>query len=108
MEDKQLVRKLLQISKKYDIDKYKNININETHAIFEGTPQKHSNDENLLILLPDPFSELKEFYEFSIDSIGNIEELGSISSEDGETVYRVRLWVKKGDLAIKSEPFIIE
>ncbi len=108
MEDKQIIQKLLEMSRGYDIEKFKNININETHSAFDGTPKKHPYDEKLLFLIPDPYSELGEFYEFSIDSIGNIEDLGSISSEDGETVYRVRIWVKKGAIAIKSIPFKIE
>lgn len=108
MKDLQSVIKLIETSKGYEIDKYREVNLNKTHSPFEGTPKKHPNDKNVLILVTSPFTEHKEFYEFSIESIGNIEELGTITSENGNSAYKIRVWVKKGMPALKTEPFIIE
>ncbi|NMB63416.1 MAG: inorganic pyrophosphatase Ppa, partial [Spirochaetes bacterium] len=45
---------------------------------------------------------------FSIDTIDLVEELGTISSRDGKNALQIRIWVKKGTIALKYEPFIIE
>jgi hypothetical protein len=107
MDDRKYIKKLLEISKKYELEKFSNINLKETHTAFEGTPQKHPHDRNILILLKDPFSN-EEFYEFSIDSIGTIEDLGSTTSGSGETAPKIRVWIKKGMTALKSMPFIVK
>ena len=61
-----------------------------------------------IILLSDPFSEKKFFYEFPVESIGLVEELGTISSDDGKNALQIRLWIKKGTIYLKYEPFIVE
>ncbi|MGB4270633.1 MAG: inorganic pyrophosphatase Ppa, partial [Spirochaetota bacterium] len=71
-------------------------------------PKKHQYDKSKIILLSDPFSDKKIFYEFSIDTIDLVEELGTISSQDGKNALQIRIWVKKGTVALKYEPFIIE
>ncbi|HRX16876.1 MAG: inorganic pyrophosphatase Ppa [Spirochaetes bacterium] len=74
---------------------------------FVGTPKKHPVDKNILVLLTNPFEKNKHYYEFSLDSICDIEELNSVSADNGETAYQVRIWVHKGSLAFKTEPFIV-
>lgn len=108
MEDKKYVKKLLNISKAYQIDKYREADLSRTHKPYEGTPKKNPHDNKILILLSNPFSNWNEFYEFSLDSIGYVEDLGTIASGDGKSVTRIRVWVKKGMPAIRSLPFIIE
>ena len=108
MDEIQYVRKLIEMSESYDIDTVRDVNLNQTHTPFEGTPRKHPSDNNVLILVTAPFSKNKKFFEFTVDSIGNIEELGTISSENGSTAYKIRVWVKKGKPALKTEPFIVE
>jgi inorganic pyrophosphatase len=95
MEDKKYISKLIEMQQGFDIDKYRDINIKDSHTPFEGTPRKHPYDNSYLILFTDPFSHNKCYYEFSINSIGTIEEIGTISSEDGRNTYKVRLWIKK-------------
>jgi hypothetical protein len=102
------IRKLMEKSQKqFALEKYRESNIDVTHCFFEGTPKKHPNDDKILILLIDPFSKNKEFYEFTIDSIGQIEEIGTITNQDGESALQVRIWVKKGIPAIKAKPFVV-
>jgi hypothetical protein len=108
MEDRKYMKRLLDISRGYQIDKYRELNLEKTHKAFEGTPKKHPHDENVLILLTDPFSNFNRYYEFSLESIGHVEDLGTISSETGKSTHRIRVWVKKGMPAIKSTPFIVK
>ena len=108
MEEQIKLLKQLQDNDKTAIDKYRNINFFETHVAFVGTPKKHQYDKSKIIIVSDPFTDKKIFYEFSIDSIDLVEELGTISSSDGKNALQIRVWIKKGTLAVKYEPFIIE
>ncbi|MEW6527449.1 MAG: inorganic pyrophosphatase Ppa [Spirochaetota bacterium] len=108
MEEQIKLLNLLKENDKTAIDKYRNINFFENHVAFVGTPKKHQYDKSKIILLSDPFSDKKIFYEFSIDTIDLVEELGTISSQDGKNALQIRIWVKKGTVALKYEPFIIE
>lgn len=107
MEEKRYINRLLSTSKKFDIERLDRLTFYDTHVAFEGTPKKHSTDRTKVILLTDPFSQHNIFYEFPISAIEHIEELGTISSEDGRSAAKLRLWIKKGVLGIKYEPFII-
>jgi len=108
METKKYIQKLLSISEGYQVDRYRKKNLGKTHVPFEGTPKKHHHDDKLLILLTDPFSSLSDFFEFSLDSIGHVEDLGTITNEKGKSTTKIRIWIKKGMPAIKSERFIVE
>lgn len=108
MEEQIKLLNLLKENDKTAIDKYRNINFFENHVAFVGTPKKHQYDKSKIILLSDPFSDKKFFYEFSIDTIDLVEELGTISSQEGKNALQIRIWVKKGSVAVKYEPFIID
>lgn len=107
MDEKKYVQKLLEISKNYNIDKIRNVNYNEEYQPYEGSPKRHPTNENILILIVNPFDENKRFYEFHLDTIIAVEEIGTLTSNDNTSVYQIRVWVKRGTLAVKSETFIV-
>ena len=107
MKEDFYLKKLIKLNKSYEVEKFGEINLKQNYVPFVGTPKKHPRDKKILILLTDPFVENKEFYEFSIDSIVKLEELETVTSEYGESAMKVRVWVKKGMLAFKTEPFVI-
>ena len=95
MEELKYLRKLIEQKEGHDIDKFRDMNQNKIYKAFEGIPRKHPTDSKVLVLFTDPFAKDRTFYEFAIDSIGNIEELGTISSPEGQSAYKVRVWAKK-------------
>jgi len=107
MEEKRYVQKLLEINEHFTIDRKRNIDLKEDFIPFTGSPKKHPSNENILMLITNPFDENKQFYEFYMDTISAIEEIGTISSENCKSVYQIRIWVKKGTMAIRSETFIV-
>ncbi len=107
MDEINYVQKLLDISKNYNIDKLRNVNYSEDYQPFEGSPKRHPTNENILILISNPFEEDKKFFEFHLDTISAMEEIGTVTSNDNTSVYRIRVWVKKGTMAVKSETFIV-
>lgn len=107
MEEKRYVQKLLEINEQFNIDKKRNIDLKEDFIPFVGSPKKHPSNENILMLITNPFDDNKQFYEFYMDTISAIEEIGTISSENRQNVYQIRIWVRKGTMAIRSETFIV-
>ena len=82
MEERRYVQKLLEINEHFTIDKKRNIDLKEDFIPFVGSPKKHPSNDNILMLITNPFDENKQFYEFYMDSISAIEEIGTISSEN--------------------------
>jgi len=107
MDEKKYVQKLLEMSKNYNIDRIRNVNYGEEYHPFEGSPKRHPTNENILILIANPFEEDKCFYEFHLDTVSAIEEIGTMTSNENKSVYQIRVWVKKGTMAVKSETFIV-
>lgn len=105
MEHKQFVQYLLENKRSGMMQRSKQGK--EKLQMFEGTPKKHPVDNNLLVLLVNPFERNKKYYEFMLESIADIEELDTISSDTGENASRVRIWVYKGAVAFKTEPFVV-
>lgn len=107
MPDK-YIRHLIELSKsRYDIEKYHGRDIRLTHRDFVGTPTKHPYDDDLMILLSDPFSTKKDYLELSVESIARIDDIGTITDKNGNSARKVRVWIKKGTPAIRSKPFIV-
>jgi len=107
MQERRYVQKLLEINEHFTIDKKRNIDLKEDFIPFVGSPKKHPSNDNILMLITNPFDENKQFYEFYMDSISAIEEIGTISSENCKSAYQIRIWVRKGTMAIRSETFIV-
>ena len=101
----------LQQSPKFELQHYekpKNINeLRKTHVAYSGSPQKHPYDPEKVLLVPDPYSSGTFFYEFRTDDISFVEDLVNLVDIDGETIHMVRVWVKKGSIAIRSTPFLV-
>ncbi len=107
MGNRLYVQKLLEMSEQYQPDLSRNLNRELEYTPFEGIPQKHPHDSGLLILIDDSKRDAKHFYQLQLESIGKIEDLGSISNSKGENLVRIRVWVKKGTTAIRSETFTV-
>lgn len=105
-EQKSIIKEIIARSK-YEV---KVINDKENfseHKTFTGTPKKSSYDPAKIILVSNPFSKNEKYFEFPINSINHVEEIGTISSEKGQNAIQVKIWVKIGTLAIESKPFIV-
>ena len=107
MDDNKYVKRLLEISRQFNIDKIRHADFKEEYISFEGSPKRHPSNDNILLLVTNPFDEIKQFYEFNIETISAVEEIGTITDEDTRSAYQVRIWVKKGTMAVKSETFIV-
>ena len=73
---------------------------------FAGSPRKHPYDPEKIILVTDPYSANTFYYEFAKNDITFVEELPSVVDMDGTTLTMIRMWVRKGSIAVRSTPFI--
>lgn len=103
---------LLQLQEKYDIqifDEKQDITIlRKSHVCFFGSPRKHPDRENKIILVSDPFGTHPTFYEFKLKDISFVERLTNEVTLNGETATTARVWVKKGSVGIHATPFVVE
>ena len=79
--------------------------LRETHVPYTGAPQRHPYDDGRILLVADPYSPNTFYYEFNKEDITLAEDLPSIVNLENETLTMVRLWVKKGTLAVRCTPF---
>jgi inorganic pyrophosphatase len=100
------IRKYLDTAPLFEIAKYdKHPEYQQDCISFVGAPRKHPYDKQKMLLIHDPFSSKTVFYEFLIKDILAVDDLPSIATEDGESAKTVRIWVLKGSLGLKYEPF---
>lgn len=100
------IRQYLDTAPLFEITRYtKHSDYQQKCISFVGAPRKHPYDENKMLLIRNPFSSNTVFYEFLISDILAVDELPSIATDDGESSKTVRIWVLKGSLGLKYEPF---
>jgi hypothetical protein len=106
------LKELIRKANKYEIQSYKKRfdpkELKKTHVPFTGSPQKHSYNREIVILLTEPYHNNTSYYEFKTKDIFHVEELPNITNMDGETVTMVRIWVKKKSVALRCTPFFVE
>ena len=100
------IRQYLDTAPLFEITRYdKHPNYQRECISFVGAPRKHPYDEKKMLLIHDPFSSHTVFYEFLIKDILAVDDLPSIATEAGDSAQTVRIWVLKGSLGLKYEPF---
>ena len=79
-----------------------------THTVYTGVPRRHGHDSDRLILIAGLESGCGIFYEFFIKDIDRWKSVENMMMADGTALPVVRVWVKHGAYAIKSEPFVVQ
>lgn len=103
---------LLKLQEKFDIqvfDGKQNLgDMKKKHACFTGSPRKHPDRDDMIILVSDPFSPHPTYLEFKLQDISYVERLSNEVNEDGDTAATARLWVKKGSVGVRCIPFLVD
>ena len=101
--------KFLQKADKFEIQPYRkpadHARLAENHIAYSGSPFKHPDNPDKIVLVADPYSQNTFYYEFNKVDIVLAEDLPSIVNLDNESLSMARLWVKKGTLAVRCTPF---
>ncbi|WP_028974032.1 hypothetical protein [Spirochaeta cellobiosiphila] len=77
-------------------------------VIYKGSPRKHPYDKDKVIFIPDPLDSITQFYEFRLSNVLHAEDLPSPVDKDGRGYKMMKIWVKRGSYALKSEAFVIK
>ncbi len=103
------ITSFLQRADKFEIQKYRppadRRQLSQNHIAYSGSPFKHPHDPEKIILIADPFSQHTFYYEFNLEDVYFAEDLPSIVTLEDESLNMVRLWVRKGSLAVRCTPF---
>jgi inorganic pyrophosphatase len=75
---------------------------------FIGTLRKHPYDSGKCLLISNPGEPSPAIREFRVVDIAGAEELASPVDPVGATHNLVRLWIRKGSLGVKYEPFEVD
>lgn len=103
------VTKYINTSPLYNLTKYKSkIDYRNCAVSFTGSARKHPYDQEKLLLVSDPFTSHTVFYEFKITDIVHYDDLPGIATDSGETLMMIRLWINKGSLGLRYEPFEVD
>ena len=93
----------------HNIVRYKTpIDLEKEAVAFTAAPRKHPYDENKILLVKDPFTTDTMFYEFKIEDILQVDQMPSVGTDSGKNVKMARVWVKKGSLGMRYEPFEVD
>lgn len=79
-----------------------------THVPFTGIPYRHKEDSGKIVLAVDVESGDAGFLEFFIEDIDRLEQVETMVAGNGQALPVVRLWVRKGALAFRYTPFLVE
>jgi inorganic pyrophosphatase len=74
---------------------------------FVGSPRRHPQRDDRIILITDPFTPEVSFMEFELDDVDYVEPMPGMVDDYGELVVMARLWVKKGSLGVRSSLFMV-
>ena len=75
---------------------------------FTGCPRVHPSDKSKLILVSDPLGDELTVLEFNLEDILFVEEIHSAVNEAGEGVPLAKLWIQRGSVGVKLEPFEVK
>jgi hypothetical protein len=103
------IRNYLDTQPLHDLAKYEtHIDLEKEAVAFTAAPRKHPYDNDKILLVKDPFSSDTMFYEFKMEDIVQVDEVPSVATESGRNIKMARVWIRKGSLGMRYEPFEVD
>lgn len=97
------------IAEHHSLEKYSNVAVLKQKAVqYVGTPKKNSENTDRIFLRTDPSASDGSLLEFRIGDVLYVEEMETITTKEGGASVLMKLWIKKGSVGVKLEPFIVE
>ncbi|MBN1519096.1 MAG: hypothetical protein JW923_03305 [Spirochaetales bacterium] len=75
---------------------------------FVGSPRKHPYDDGKVLIIGAPGQGESAILEFRVADIVCAQDLPSPVTEAGESYPIVRVWVRRGSVGIRYEPFEVD
>ena len=77
----------------------------KTCKSFLGSPRKHPSDPQRIILVTQVLEKQRVFLEFKKSDICHVDEAQTVTTEEGESINLVTLWLAKESIGIELRPF---
>ncbi|MDH5560841.1 MAG: hypothetical protein OEY59_08305 [Deltaproteobacteria bacterium] len=90
------------------LEKYKDPDKLEEEAVaYAGQVKQHKSDPGKIFLRVDPLSSHGLLLEFNTGDIVFAEDVNTVTNKNGTACRIIKIWVKKGSIAIKLLPFVV-
>lgn len=97
------------IAKNNSLQKYTEPNKLSTEAVpFIGQPKQQESEPDKIYLRLNPLSSNGAILEFKTVDIVYAENVKTVSQKDGGAFQIVKIWIRKGSVGIKLEPFSVQ
>lgn len=103
------IRKLIGEGQQLNLEKYNDKERLKKEAIgFTGSARSNKTNPTKIYLRLNPLEQQSTLLEFNIQDILFVEELQTLSQQDGSSFPLIRLWVRKESIGVKLEPFVVQ
>mgnify|MGYP000527563068 CR=1 FL=1 len=97
------------ISGERALEKYTDRNrLLEEAVPYVGRPRQSESDPEKIFLRLDPLATNGLLLEFQTEDVLLAENVRTVSKKDGTMFQVIRIWIQKGSIGIKLEPFVVE
>lgn len=91
-----------------ELEKYSDPNRLRKEAIpYIGQPKQQENQSDKVYLRLNPLSSNGAFLEFKTKDVVFAENVKTVTQNDGTAFNIVKIWIRKGSIGIKLEPFSV-
>lgn len=96
------------IAESREVGKYSDPNRLSKEAIpFIGQPKHNKSTPNKVYIRLNPLTSNGALLEFKTDDVVYAENVKTVSQKDGSMFQIVKIWIRKGSIGIKLEPFSV-
>ena len=97
------------IAENKELQKYNKPNRLASEAVpYIGQPKQHEAEPDKIFLRLNPLSSNGAILEFKTDDVVFAENVKTVSQKDGAAFQIVKIWIRKGSVGIKLEPFSVQ
>lgn len=96
------------ISEERELSKFSNPHRLHKEAVpYVGHAKQLKDTPEKIFLRLDSISSHGQMLEFKTKDVIHAEDVNTVTKENGQAIRIVRIWVKKGSIGIKLEPFVV-
>lgn len=97
------------ITENREVQKYtKPTKLSDEAIPYIGQPKQYDSEPDKIFLRLNPLSSNGAVLEFKTRDIVFAEDVKTVSQKDGAAFQIVKIWVRKGSVGIKLEPFAVQ
>lgn len=97
------------ISKNKELQQYiEPSRLSDEAVPYIGQPKQHEADPDKIFLRLNPLSSNGAILEFKTEDVVFAENVKTVSQKDGAAFQIAKIWIRKGSIGIKLEPFSVQ